>query len=88
MTGMDEKGWLIETGAQTWWDGRKTDVLDACFTRDANEAIRFARFEELGGVFAGQERQPAQVVEMPQLRRIESGSLEASPMVRHALPDV
>lgn len=41
----DTHGWLIECGRQTWWDGRKPG-LDAEFTSDPNEAIRFARFED------------------------------------------
>ena len=41
----DETGWLIETGARTWWDGRQPGI-SATFTSDASEAIRFARFED------------------------------------------
>ncbi len=40
-----ERGWLIETAQNTYWDGRQIGD-DACFVRDANEACRFARFED------------------------------------------
>lgn len=43
---MDETGWLIESaspqGVPQYWDGRR----DNSFTIDANEAVRFARFED------------------------------------------
>jgi hypothetical protein len=41
----DETAWLIESGAGEWWDGR-TSGSEATFTRDANDAVRFARFED------------------------------------------
>ena len=38
-----EYGWLIEAGSSPhYWDGRKP----GSYTVDANEAIRFARFED------------------------------------------
>jgi hypothetical protein len=37
--------WLIESGAQKWWDGRQAGSK-AYFTADPNEALRFARFED------------------------------------------
>lgn len=40
-----EHGWLIETAQSTYWDGKQIGD-DACFVRDANEACRFARFED------------------------------------------
>lgn len=40
-----ERGWLIETARQTYWDGRNVGS-DAAFVPDANEAVRFARFED------------------------------------------
>lgn len=40
-----ERGWLIESARNEYWDGRKIGD-DAVFVRDANEACRFARFED------------------------------------------
>lgn len=40
-----EAGWLIETGRQTYWDGRQIGDA-AVFVPDANQAVRFARFED------------------------------------------
>jgi hypothetical protein len=42
--GDGERAWLIETARSTWWDGRHTDA--PVFTANANDAIRFARFED------------------------------------------
>lgn len=40
-----ETGWLIETARQTYWDGRQVGSK-ACFTPNASEACRFARYED------------------------------------------
>jgi hypothetical protein len=40
-----ERGWLIETARNEYWDGRQIGD-DAIFIRDANAACRFARFED------------------------------------------
>lgn len=45
MTKESETGWLIESGATTWWDGRNAGDY-ATFTADPNDAVRFARFED------------------------------------------
>lgn len=38
-------GWLIETAQNTYWDGKQTGD-DANFVAIANDAVRFARFED------------------------------------------
>ncbi len=44
-----ERGWLIETARNEYWDGKKIGD-DAMFVRNANEACRFARFEDAEAV--------------------------------------
>jgi hypothetical protein len=40
-----ESFWLIETGRQTYWDGRHVQE-EAFFTSKIEDAVRFARFED------------------------------------------
>lgn len=39
-----ELGWLIETGDHKYWNGKYANTDG--FTHDANDAVRFARFED------------------------------------------
>jgi hypothetical protein len=39
---MNETGWLIESSAVTYWNGKSADSM----TPDYNDAVRFARFED------------------------------------------
>lgn|SRR5258708_3892763 len=40
----DEAGWLIETGDHKYWNGKHANADG--FTSDANDAVRFSRFED------------------------------------------
>lgn len=41
----DERGWLIENARNEYWDGRQVGDA-ALFIRDANDALRFSRFDD------------------------------------------
>lgn len=42
---IEARGWLIETAQNTYWDGKQTGD-DANFVASANDAVRFAQFED------------------------------------------